>query len=985
MSTAEAPAGAPASAWQRKTLTVLFTDICGSTRLSRRMELEDYGALFSRIETLWQEAAQRHQGLVSRMQGDGAMVLFGHARADERDVVNAIDTALQIHARLGDLLQGTPLQARSGIHTGVALVRAGSAAQGLFNVMGEAPNIAGTLEKLARPGEVLVTLGSLKPHEGLYLLEPRDVPLVRDDLVDGGAGAASAAVVHVAARTAHDRRFDATVQRGLTPLIGCPALPALRAFLAPPAGVGERVAVVTAPAGSGKTRLLHELSACPELSAYQVLRGGCETYGQTELLQPFVQMLRARLADGLDDADVAGQLRAVLERPGVDELRDLLCHLAQRSPLLLIADDWQWADEASRRVLQGVLARPVHVRVLLAARPAAEGGSCMPEGLQLRVEPWTPAQTAQAVAHWLGAADPLLVAKLHQYAGGVPLLVEELCSSSTALQVWRQLEDRGTPPDDGLKLLVAARLDRLPPALAAIVQAAAVVGIELPLWLLQVVCEAPPDAAQLQALADADFLYPTTRPGVLRFKHGLTRAAVYAHVALHTRQAIHWRARQALQAHAADTEHLGALAYHCDGAGDFADAAHFGELAGHAALGAFSMDLARGYFQRAMRSLDRVQPATRALRLHWCALACRYAMASVFDPLALGNDASLLEQAVRVAQHEGDAACEAECRYWLAYLLYGIGRFHAARDQALQALAQSRAAEQPALAAQVEATLGEILVGTCAYDEALARIDAALQAKRQRADQAPRARGLAIGTCYALACKGSLLADRGDFSEAEACFGEALALLADSTHPVGNSVRNWITVAYLWQGRWDAARRVAQESERIAQNTGALYLVAVSRATLGFARWCEDGDLDGLQQMDDAVRWMAGRRGQLFTSLLFGWLAEACVVEGRGTRARSLVAQVLHRTRQGERLGEAIAARAMALQSAGEGEAARAERWLERAEHSARARGSRREAALNAVARTRVQQRLVGDGRGLADQDLSSLRALGVALPFRER
>lgn len=983
-----AAAAAPPVAWQRKTLTVLFTDLCGSTRLSRQMELEEYGDLFAQIEAIWQEAAERHHGLVSRMQGDGAMVLFGHPRAGERDVVNALDAALRIHQRIAAL--GVPgLLARSGVHNGVALIRGGIAAQGLFNVMGEAPNIAGTLEKLARPGDILVTIGSLKPHEGLFVLQPRDVPLRKDDLAEQGP----VAVAHAVSRAARERRFDATAVRGLTPLIACPALRALRAFLAEQTTRSERIAVVTAAAGMGKTRLLHEAMDSAKAGGWRVLTGVCEGYRQAEALQAFVQMLRTVAAaaeahaqggagaEGSGGADGAA-VETALALPSAESLRDALAALARAQRMLLVVDDWQWADDASRRLLQVLLDLPQGPRLLLAARPAADGGSCMPAGLQLRIDPWEPAQTALAVDHLLGGADPQLVAKLHQYAGGVPLLVEELCSSTSALRLWQQLEGRGTPPDAGLKLLVASRLEMLAPDLALVVHAAAVVGNELPLWLLAEVLGAPLRGEQCVALADADFLYPAEQPGVLRFKHGLTRDAVYEHVSLLLRQSLHRRARHALQARTHERTAPGVLAYHCAGAGDFADAARFSELAGHEALAAYSMDLARNHYRRAMHALEQVPCMTVEQRLQWCDLACRYAMASIFDPLALANDTSLLERAVALAVREGDLARAAECTHWLAYLLYSFGRFDEAAGHARLALRQSLDIGHASLASQVEASLGEILVGAGAYDEGIQRIDSALDAKRLRA-AGGRGRGVPIGSCYALACKGSALADRGAFGDAQACFDEALLLLGDSTHPIGSSVRDWITVACLWQGRWDEAQRIARDSMRLAENTGALYLVAISRATQGFVDWCASGDVQGLQRMADAVRWIAARHGRMFTSLIFGWLAEALVAEGHWQQARPLVAHVLQRARQGERLGEAIVCRAMALQAAQDADAPAVERWMARAVRSGSARGSPREAALNRMAHGRALQLLGGEGQALLDAGRSALDAMGVQLPMR--
>jgi hypothetical protein len=210
-------------------------------------------------------------------------------------------------------------------------------------------------------------------------------------------------------------------------------------------------------------------------------------------------------------------------------------------------------------------------------------------------------------------------------------------------------------------------------------------------------------------------------------------------------------------------------------------------------------------------------------------------------------------------------------------------------------------------------------------------------------------------------------------------------MLGDSTHPVGNSVRNWIAVAYIWQGCWQDAQEVAQDSARIAENTGALYLLAVSRSTLGFARWCANGDLQGIRLLEDAVSWLAARNGEMFSSLHFAWLALAYAVEGQRARARTMAAHVLLRARKGERLGEAIGSRAMALLALNAGHPEQARRWLDRADRAATVRDSQRERALNALAQGHVLQHLGEGARAKAaiGEAQAALRALGVVLPAR--
>ena len=252
------------------------------------------------------------------------------------------------------------------------------------------------------------------------------------------------------------------------------------------------------------------------------------------------------------------------------------------------------------------------------------------------------------------------------------------------------------------------------------------------------------------------------------------------------------------------------------------------------------------------------------------------------------------------------------------------------------------------LAAQIEASLGQILAASCQYDEATRLMDIAVSAKQQRSR--PHG-GIAIGSAYALSCKASVLADRGDFDGAHACFSDAMALLEGSTHPVANSVRNWISVSLVWQGRWQEAERLATEGARIAENMRSLLLLAACRAAAGFARWaatrdaCRPATVARCGAMDGA------RHFRFYISVQYSWLVEAAAAEGDIDTARRYAAHVLRRAREGERLGEAAACRALAKVAALRQDFARSQRWLRRAETSARLRGSPREAALNQAVR----------------------------------
>jgi class 3 adenylate cyclase/tetratricopeptide (TPR) repeat protein len=994
---------------ERHRLTVLFSDLVGSTVLGREMESEDFSELLGKLREIWHQAAVKHGGRVIRTQGDGALAVFGYPSSGEDDGRRAAEAALDIHEWVGQVQHDgvlparLPLRMHSGIHAGTLLLSEGDIEWGRFDLIGDVVNTAAHLSQHAAPGQILVTLDALGPNANFFELGegPRDA----------GPEFGLRQVCAVLGRGSATRRFEATARRGLTPFIGRGEVATfLTDFLAAASPAAQRCVLVIGGPGLGKTRLLEEVLHQHDGGALTLLRGSCENYLGAEVLQPFLQILRAFFGIQADmPQDGAAMAARTALQPWIAELGprgesilalvsggaeagggrltasgvvgDLLVFfaaLSAKADLVLVIDDWQWADDASRQLMEALLQLNAGPRIILASRPRDDGAEWISGAPHLSLEPFQGTETDLAVRRWVPHADPFLVARIHSYAGGVPLFIEELCHSVAAGNPSLSLEGRGT--QGWVATLVASRLARLPPEQVNVVRAAAVIGNAVPNWLLVSACDGAPDQATMRALADADFLYAAPAAGGFRFKHGITRDAVYEAIGLRERQALHRRIEIALLARSAQTDRedtLEALAYHSRGAGRWENAAHYAERAGDKAMAAFAMDRACAQYQVAMETLDRVQNRSREQSLRWCQLANKLGMASIFDPLSISDDVTVFERAVALARSLGDASALAHAQYWLGYMCYGFGRFREGVMHARQALAVAREAGENRLAAQIQAALGQILAATCQYDEAIALMDGAVSAKQQRSRPGG---GIAIGSAYALSCKGSVLADRGDFNGAHACFDEAMILLDGSTHPVANSVRNWMSVSLIWQGRWQEAERLAVDSARVAENMRGLLLLAACRAASGFARWAAAGDVSGLQQLRDAVQWMEGRRFHFYSSVQYGWLVEASAAEGDIETARRYAARVLHRAREGERLGEAMTCRAMARIAAARDDFAASERWLRRAETSAKLRGSPREAALNQTLRAEIlarQGHAEAACRTMAEA-AAELRALGM-------
>jgi tetratricopeptide (TPR) repeat protein len=939
------------------------------------MEAEHFAELLGKLREIWHLAAAKHDGRVIRTQGDGALVIFGYPLSGEDDGRRAAEAALDIHEWVGqlrhDILPATclPLRMHSGIHAGTLLLTEGDLESGRLDLIGDVVNTAAHLSRRAGAGQILTSLGALGRYENYFKLD--------QDTSYTGTEFGIPNVRIVVGRNPIPRSFEATADRGLTPFIGRDEIIALLLkFLEEKQPNTRRCAVVVGGPGLGKTRLLEKILEQWDRGAITLLRGSCESYLAAEVLQPFLQILRALFGSRAEESEATKCVRDALQSslaelgPSAETILGLISEnaeaggsrlasglligdlmafftaVAAKRPLMLVIDDWQWADDASRQLLEALLRVPHGPRVLLASRPREDGTDWISGAPHLMLDPFQGSETDLAVRRWLPQADPFLVARIHKYAGGVPLFIEELCHSVSAgnLDSW---EGRGAQGWVGT--LVASRLARLPPPQVDLVRAAAVIGNAVPIGLLVSAYGGAPDETTMRALADADFLYADPAGTGLRFKHGITRDAVYDSIGLRERRALHERIEAALLARAeqADREDtLEALAYHSRGAGHWESAAHYAERAGDKAMAAFALDRAREQYIVAMETLDRVSNRTPAQSLRWCLLANKLGMASIFDPLSLTDDVTTFEQAVTLAHSLSDLNAMSRAHYWLGYMCYGFGRFRKGEHHSRQALDLAHKAGDSRLAAQIEASLGQILAASSQYEEAIALLDTAVSAKQQRSRPGG---GFAIGSAYALSCKVGVLADRGEFEDAGACLDEAMRLIGESTHPVANSVRNWGAVSLVWQGRWEEAERVAAESARIAENTQALLLLVVCRAAAGFARWARSGSPAGLQQLRDAVQWIEARHGNFYSSLYYGWLAQACAAEGDIVTARRCAAHVLRRVREGERLGEATACRALARLAMAENNLPAGRRWLHRAETSAALRASPRETALNQI------------------------------------
>jgi class 3 adenylate cyclase/tetratricopeptide (TPR) repeat protein len=529
----------------RKTVTIVFSDVTGSTALGERLDPETTRRVMGRYFDAMSAAIERHGGTVEKFIGDAVMAVFGIPTLHEDDALRAVRAAADMQdalAGLNDELErdfGVRIEARTGVNTGEVV-----AGEGPTLAVGDAVNVAARLEQSAEPGEIL--LG--EPTHGLVRDAVRAEPVQAIHAKGKGEPVPAYRLLEVVAGAeAFARRLDAAMvgrENELSQL-----------WQAYERAERERTAylfTILGSAGIGKSRLVREFLDGVDLKA-TVLFGRCLPYGEGITYWPLVEVLR-RL-DGREDADALLDRLTGETSGGADEIgwatRKLFEGLARERPLVVVLDDLHWAEPTFLDLVEHVadwsrdvplllvsVARPE----LLDARPTWAGGKL--NATSILLEALSEDEAERLIDALLD--DPRFTGSIRrrvvEAAEGNPLFVEQMLALASEDDTNGEL---AVPPT--IQALLAARLERLPRAERALVERAAVVGKE---FSLAEVRELTPPAERLDAagrvlaLVRKELLRPA-RPAaaddVFRFRHLLIRDAAYEAISKEARAELHER------------------------------------------------------------------------------------------------------------------------------------------------------------------------------------------------------------------------------------------------------------------------------------------------------------------------------------------------------------------------------------------------------------------------------------------------------------
>jgi predicted ATPase/class 3 adenylate cyclase len=548
----------------RKTVTAVFADIAGSTELGDRLDPEAVRQVMSRYFRTTRRVLERHGGTVEKFIGDAVMAVFGIPVVHEDDALRATRAAVEMADSLRTLNEElerrweVSLEVRIGVNTGEVVTGDPSGGQGFAT--GDAINLAARLQQAAEPGEILIGETTRR------LLGDRvTVAEVAPFLVKGKRGPVSAARVLA---VASDSPSPSAIMG--SPFVGREEeLRLLReTFERCVAERACRVVTVLGVPGIGKSRLVREVLDEIRTGAGIVV-GRCPPYGEGITYLPLLDIVRqlapagpadlTTLVEGEPEGDliadrIAGAVGfSATSAPTAETnwaVRKLFEALARHRPLVVVLDDLHWAEPTFLDLIEHVVgsARDIPLMVVCLARPelldARPGWQpASDNATTVRLEPLADKEAAALLERGLRAhvVDQQTGRRALEAAEGNPLFLEQLL----AIQA-EHGEELGMPPT--VQAVLAARIDRLPPAERTVVQRASVQGRAFSRRALaELVGErnlATLDAT-LGALQRRELVQPDPRAfggdDGLRFAHGLIRDAAYRFLPKQTRSELHER------------------------------------------------------------------------------------------------------------------------------------------------------------------------------------------------------------------------------------------------------------------------------------------------------------------------------------------------------------------------------------------------------------------------------------------------------------
>jgi predicted ATPase/class 3 adenylate cyclase/tRNA A-37 threonylcarbamoyl transferase component Bud32 len=838
---------------ERRRAAVLVSILSGYDALVEQLSPPDAVRVLEQVRAAAVDVARRHGGLVNQAIGEEMVSLFGVPVAHEDDELRAVRAAVELHARVRALTLGAEatirVRVQSGLHAGPVVAQRLQEGPRRYAVVGAAAQVAARLAALARPDDVVMSpeyrrVVSPFVYTAAYepvMLEPGVQPVTP---------------FRVTGETGVETRLEASERLGLTPYVGRDAeLTRLWACAAQARAGDGGTLVVVGEAGAGKSRLLHELRERVGGSpAFRLLQARCRAYGDVEPFFPFVEILRDALdmrAAVSDSAAIVARIRAIdpalepflplylhllsvpsdshplprhfrgehLQASLLDALSAVVAGLARERTLVVLLEDWHWADGASSTALQRMAEDAAGRKVLfvVTTRPRPAGHEESPGAAQMRLEPLdfgTSAAMMRAVLR-VEKMPEGLGRLIFERTGGNPFFLEQVCSAlleqgAVATTTGEAIVEGGLEGlllPDTVQAVIRTRLDTLEPASREVLRVASVIGRDFEHALVAEVLGRDFDLPAALGRLRGSGLVQQMESGAHasgRFDHVLTQEVSYDSLLGHQRKTLHGMVGRAIERRHPDglDEKAALLAHHFERAGAWPEAVHYGRRAAERAS-------ALSQFAEALAMLDRV--------LAWLdELPDGEARRDLKADLLLQQERECETLGLRSRQREiisdliahvtpgGPSARLAEAYLRQGNLFTLLKRFDAA-DRALgTALRVSREQGDTALERNALRSMGLLRWHEGRHAEALAITRNALAIAREHQDE--------LAVAGDLTNLGNILKSLGDYAAARSTLEEAMALrtLADDPKKMVFALHN---LANVHRAMGDPERAIARLRE----------------------------------------------------------------------------------------------------------------------------------------------------------------------------
>ncbi len=850
---------------ERRTVTVLFSDVVGFTTISEKLDPETVYSIIDTCVAAFRDEIYLYEGILDKFMGDGVMALFGAPVMHEDDPTRAVRCALGMQTalkRVNDEMvskHGITLQMRIGLNLGTVVVGdIGADLRMNYTAMGDTVNVASRLQSVAEPGSILVSravyeqtraifdyseLGSIRVRGRVEPVEIYQVLGIKRDpgRVRGIPGLAApmigrdhelAQVQHVVETLARDKRGG--------------------------------LVLITGEAGIGKSRLTNELkqwiARTPELAALSVYEGDCVAYGQLAY-DIEIQILNALFRLRADDPPnlrreriKAGILELVGERgtlellPYIENLmglppterelaerirhlepvqlrqqmflalRELLAHVAQTHPLVLLLDDLHWIDKPSLDLLLFLLnlVEDAPIVFVCSARPSNNqavpqiqrigAGYAESQLVELVLEPLSVRDCTVLIDSLLTISDlpDNLRQMIPQRAEGNPFYLEEIIRTLIDRNIIRRRGERWemTPGADAqafqvprtLESLIMTRLDHLSESTRFTAQCAAVIGRYFSDVLLQRIAEAGTSRFEndLHELIDHEVIQQTLEGNERQFafRHILTQQTIYNSVLLRRREQLHHKIASAVEELYADRldEQAERLAFHYSESKDAVQALPHVIRSAERAASRYANEQALSYYRTALDLVTRTQapPETKTRIL-----------------IGLGDSQT------HIGDFDGAASS-----------------LRAAWDLARAATASPTQARQTA---EIARRLGRGYERRAKYDDAMQWLESALREMNRDVSS-----GHAVERVRIYLDIGWVHYRRGNLDEAEHWRLRALEISEGlDYYPEMGSAYNGLAALYNHKGDWTRAIEYARRGLQVRETIGDIEGMSRSHSNLG--------------------------------------------------------------------------------------------------------------------------------------------------------